>query len=245
MKFSLLLASLAPLAMALPAGSLVARSCPANALSCSSNAGDSCCSPTNGILILVQQWVPGYGPSDAFTMHGLWPDTCNGGQTGSTGCDSTRSYSNVGSIIQSYNSTLYDNMNTYWPSDAGANTNFWTHEWDKHGTCVSTLAPKCYANYQQYEDVNDYFSTALGLRAQYDLYNALSTAGITPGSSTDIGTFSQALQTAFGVVPKVDCSSGTLSEVWLYFNVQNTNTFVPIDAIGSNTCTGSVNYPTK
>ncbi|KAI8060865.1 RNase Sy [Gongronella butleri] len=246
MKLSLTavaLALTAPLAMALP---LEARAtCPLNALSCSSTAGGSCCSPTNGLLILVQQWIPGWGPSDGFTLHGLWPDTCSGGQTGSSGCDSSRQYTGLASIVQSYNSTLYNEMTTYWPSYTGDNDAFWTHEWDKHGTCVSTLAPACYTNYQKYEDVNDYFGKAIALRAQYDLYQVLSAAGITPGGSYDVSEFENAIEQAYGVVPNVNCKSGTLSEIWLYFNVKNTNTYVPTDTVSSSSCSGTVDFPTK
>ena len=49
--------------------------------------------PSMGLLVLVQQWYNGLGPSDEFTMHGLWPDTCSGGQGPANGCDANRVYS--------------------------------------------------------------------------------------------------------------------------------------------------------
>src|SRR3954469_10720703 len=61
----------------------------------------------------------GYGPSDAFTLHGFWPDTCSGGQGPSSGCDASRSYDGLGSILQNANPQLYDEANTYWPSYKG------------------------------------------------------------------------------------------------------------------------------
>ena len=90
-------------------------------------------------------------------MHGLWPDTCSGGIPGSgdSGCDESRNYDDVGSIVKEKDSALYDSMNTYWPSNKGNmwkksvrtksdinvsyfislgdNSKFWTHEWNKHG----------------------------------------------------------------------------------------------------------------
>ncbi|RUS28408.1 hypothetical protein BC938DRAFT_481921 [Jimgerdemannia flammicorona] len=49
--------------------------CRTDILSCSTTVEDTCCSPKHGLLVLAQQWIRGIGPSDAFTMHGLWPNT--------------------------------------------------------------------------------------------------------------------------------------------------------------------------
>ncbi|KAI8328358.1 RNase Sy [Chlamydoabsidia padenii] len=248
MKLPLAVISILSLASALPTLSHTkeAASCPVNTLSCSSTAGGSCCSPTNGLLLLVQQWVQNYGPDDSFTLHGLWPDTCSGGQTGNSGCDSSRQYTNLDSILEG-NDTLYSDMKTYWPSYKGVSNNidFWSHEWDKHGTCVSTLAPKCYSNYQQYQDVYDYFGKALELRQKYDLYSILNDAGITPGDSYSADDFISAIQSALGVQVKVTCSGDDLEEVWLYFHVKNGDQYVPTDSVDSSTCSGTINYPTK
>ncbi|CDH53821.1 ribonuclease t2 [Lichtheimia corymbifera JMRC:FSU:9682] len=223
-------------------------SCPADALSCSASSGDSCCTPENGLLVHVQQWSPGYGPSDAFTLHGLWPDTCNGGIPGSgdSGCDSSRNYDDVGSIIKEKDSSLYNSMNTYWPSNKGDNSEFWTHEWNKHGTCVTTLDPECYGDsYQKNDDVVDYFHQALDLRSKYDLHAILSKASITPGGSYSVSDIEDAIKESTGAAPKVTCSGGDIEEIWLYFHVKGKDGYVPTDSVDKSTCSGSVNYPKK
>ncbi|CAO3644941.1 unnamed protein product [Cunninghamella blakesleeana] len=247
MKTGIILTLAASIANVLAVPTLLARqsdSCPLDAISCSNNSGGECCTPTNGILILVQQWIEGYGPDDAFTMHGLWPDTCSGGQTGDNGCDPSRNYPDLGSIIQS-NQTLNTDMNTYWPSYKDDNPAFWSHEWNKHGTCVSTLQPKCYSNFKENEDVYDYFGTALQLRSKYNLHSTLSDSQITPGGSYSSSSMISAIKSAYGVKPLVNCKNGKLNEIWIYFNVKGGNTFVPIDALGSSSCSGNVNYPDK
>ena len=53
-------------------------------------------------------------------------------------------------------------MNTYWLPDRGTLEHFWEHEWNKHGTCVNTLAPSCYGEgYQAGDEVIDFFNRAV------------------------------------------------------------------------------------
>jgi len=52
---------------------------------------DTCCfNSPGGQLLLTQFWDtdPETGPTDSFTLHGLWPDECNGGYQES--CDPSR-----------------------------------------------------------------------------------------------------------------------------------------------------------
>ncbi|ORZ13738.1 RNase Sy [Absidia repens] len=219
-----------------------------NALSCSNTAGGSCCSPANGLVLLVQQWYHGLGPEDSFTMHGLWPDTCAGGLTPEIGCDESRFYPNMDGILQR-NQTLYENMVTYWPSFKGRSNydEFWSHEWNKHGTCVTTLDPKCFSNFNDHDDVYDYFTTALQLHETYDLYTILSNADITPGGSYSLDQFESAIRSATGFMPKITCKGSTLNEIWLYFNVRNGNQYLPTDSTDHSTCSRirNINYPVK
>lgn len=51
----------------------------------------------------------------------LSPKHSSGGQLSSTGCDTSRTHSDIATIIGDANSTLLDRMNTYWVSYTGDN----------------------------------------------------------------------------------------------------------------------------
>ncbi|ORX85443.1 ribonuclease T2 [Basidiobolus meristosporus CBS 931.73] len=227
-----------------------APTCPLNEISCtipSNTPTNACCAPTYGLVVFAQQWLPKQGPRNAFTIHGLWPNSCNGSYAPSNGCDPSRNYSNVGKLVQQQNATLYQQMNTYWVSYNGDNGAFWTHEWDKHGTCVTTLAPQCFGkNYRKYQEMMDYFGTVLELRQQYDVYSALSSAGILPGKSYPRQAMIQAVRKSLNIDPWFHCKNGVLDEVWLYFNVKGRNQYIPAQKYsGSTQCPTTIEYPPK
>jgi ribonuclease T2 len=94
------------------------------------------------------------------------------------------------------------------------------------GTCVSTLAPSCYSSYTQYQDLFDFLQTTIDLRDQYDIYSALTSAGITPSSSKTykLSALKAATQQAFGYAAAFQCSSGAISEVWIPFHTSGRST---------------------
>jgi len=109
------------------------------------------------------------GPSNSWTIHGLWPDHCDG--TYDSSCDSTRAYTNITAILQSYGKNdLLAYMNTYWVDINGADETFWEHEWAKHGTCISTFKPSCYTSYTAQEEVPDFFQKTVDLFQTLDSY---------------------------------------------------------------------------
>ncbi|KAG0240091.1 ribonuclease T2-like [Actinomortierella wolfii] len=252
---SLAVASLAIVSNALPlSGASVFKrqqlTCPADVLSCSaeSNGLDSCCLPEMGLLLLVQQWIPGYGPPTEFTMHGLWPDTCSGGQGPANGCDPKRVYSDIETRLNNYpgGSSLVQDLHTYWPSYKNDNNAFWAHEWSKHGTCVSNIAPSCSSGKPKDHDVYTYFKKTLELRSQYNLYQTLAAAGITPGSNPQVTKMQEAIKAKFGVQAEINCNGGVLNEIWLYFKVRDGfNDFVPVAPLDTGSCRGSISYPKK
>lgn len=62
-------------------------------------------------------------------------------------------------------------MQTYWLSDSESSEKFWEHEWAAHGTCVSTLDPDCYDDYQTGEEAAAFFQIVVNLFKSLDTYS--------------------------------------------------------------------------
>ncbi|KAF2121946.1 ribonuclease M [Lophiotrema nucula] len=222
--------------------------CPANSqLSCHNTTvvADLCCfNAPGGQLLQTQFWDtdPATGPDNSWTIHGLWPDHCDG--TFDANCDSTRAYTNISAIISSFGKTdLLTYMQTYWKDYQGNDETFWEHEWGKHGTCISTLDPDCYTDHKPTEEVVDFFQKTVDLFKALPSYEWLSAAGIVPSTSATYTT--QAIQNALaknrpGVTVTLGCSSGALNEIWYHYDVRGsvqTGTFVPANPDGTkSTC---------
>ena len=189
-------------------------------LSCSAKASpldvDSCCSETfGGLLLSTQYWDTYTGlesqgqliPPKQWTLHGLWPDFCNGSYT--QYCDLSRQFdpspspntttgTSSGTPIPPYTgpsvSTFisafgrYDLlawMNKYWVNQGAPNSAFWAHEFSKHATCYSTFDVPCYGpEYVLHEDLIDFYQTAIMYYMRFPTYTWLAAAGITPSNST-------------------------------------------------------------
>jgi len=223
-------------------------------VSCSLSRPGSCCfEAPGGLLVQPQFWDtnPSTGPSDSWTIHGLWPDNCDG--TFEQNCDSSRDYTNIAGLLtaQGASDTL-NFMQTYWVDINGQNEQFWEHQWSTHGTCFSTFKPSCLqgSNPTGAEAVA-YFQSAVRLFQTLPTYQWLSDAGITPdGSKTySLNEITSALKSASGFTPALDCTGGSLSQIYWYFNLKGSGidgTFVPIDAPKAGSCPSSgLLYPVK
>ncbi|KAL5345173.1 Ribonuclease T2 precursor (RNase T2) [Pseudogymnoascus australis] len=211
-------------------------SCSNPQLSCHNTTAqaDLCCfNAPGGQLLLTQFWDtdPSTGPADAWTIHGLWPDHCDG--TYDANCDPSREYSNITAILNSFGKTdLLTYMDTNWKDYQGDDESFWEHEWNKHGTCISTLDTTCYDDYKPQTEVADYFEKTVELNKGLNSYKILADAGITP-SATATYTLAQiqdALKAFHGFVPTVGCKNGVFQEIWYHYNVRGslqTGEFVP------------------
>ncbi|KAL2002725.1 hypothetical protein VTN02DRAFT_6108 [Thermoascus thermophilus] len=215
--------------------------CPKPQLSCETrfSGQDTCCfNYPGGQILQTQLWDtdPATGPDDSWTIHGLWPDHCDGGFD--QFCDSKRQYSNISLIlVDSGRGDLLDYMGVYWKDFRGDDADLWEHEWNKHGTCISTLETKCYSDYLPQQEVVDYFDKTVEIFQKLPSYEILAKAGIVPSheQTYTLEEIQGALREAHGADATVRCRYGSLNEIWYHFNVAGrlqTGDFVPSDPDG-------------
>lgn len=202
---------------------------------------DGCCiNHPSGHFLSTQFWdtKPPLGANDTWTVHGLWPDYCKGGFDAF--CNSSRalSGSDVRQIISDADANgthpgLSDFMNQKWKSTFKDASQLWAHEWNKHGTCISTLEIPCYDRDQQKPDppemidsidVLDYFTHAVLLYNSLPTFQFFADHDIIPSHDTTY-TLEQ-LQSAIkssshGMEATIHCRNhNELSEIWYHFNVR-------------------------
>ncbi|KAJ5104093.1 hypothetical protein N7532_004622 [Penicillium argentinense] len=215
---------------------------------------DTCCfNYPGGQMMQTQFWDydPALGPDDSWTIHGLWPDHCNGGFD--QFCDRKRQYSNISLIlVDSGRGDLLEYMSEYWKDNRGDDANLWQHEWNKHGTCVSTLEPHCYEDYIPQQDVVDYFDRTVEVFKGVPSYALLAEAGILPSHTETYkrADIEETLSNAHGATVVPRCRNGALNEIWYFFNVAGslqTGKFIPAQPDGqhSNCPATHIKYPPK
>lgn len=128
-------------------------------------------------------------------------------------------------------------MEKYWKDYSGDDEDFWEHEFGKHGTCMSTLEPSCYPNYQPGDEVVDYFKRAVQVFKSLPSYDWLAAAGIVPSATATytLAAIQAALKVHHGHDVIINCSGNKLNELWYHYNVQGSiqsGTFVPVQYVG-------------
>ncbi|KAF7558735.1 hypothetical protein G7046_g5428 [Stylonectria norvegica] len=216
-------------------------------LSCSDGATpslvDSCCAETFGGLVLQTQFWSVYTglenegqvlPENSWSIHGLWPDYCNGSYT--QYCDLSRQYDPApapnttanGSLIPPYKGASIDTffepygkldllayMNKYWINQGAANWVLWAHEYSKHATCYSTFQKECYGpKAAEHADLFSYLETVITFFRTLPTWGWLSAASIRPSNTTSysLSDIQAALDTGFGVLPFIGCSGPKYNE---------------------------------
>lgn len=179
----------------------------------------SCCYPTTG------------KPAEDFSIHGLWPNRDDGTWPQNCDTDSTFEESEV--------SDLMSRMQKDWPSLACPSSDgvrFWTHEWEKHGTCSLLKQHK-------------YFETALELKAKANLLRVLKHAGIEPNRKLyDLESIKKAVREAMGYTPFVECNvdnrsrNHQLYQVYLCVDSSATK-FIDCPVLPHGRCGSKVEFP--
>jgi ribonuclease T2 len=142
---------------------------------------------------------------------------------------------------------------------SGPNSRLWGHEYNKHGTCINTLAPTCYGpDYRAGIEVIDYFTRAAALFRTLDTYTALARAGIVPDAAKlyPLADVRDALERFAGGRVVLRCGGGrardVLHEAWYVYFVKGslqTGEFVPASELGregnAGNCASEVRYLPK
>ncbi|KAI0727823.1 ribonuclease T2 [Fomitopsis betulina] len=230
---------------------------------------DTCCSPTPGGLVLQTQFWDTYTglelegqllPKDSWTIHGLWPDNCDGSYA--QYCDFSRQYDPDpspavlpdGTTVPAYHGPpvdtfiinfarfdLLDYMNKYWVNQGAPNRDFWAHEFSKHATCTSTFDVACYGpEYREHQDVVDFYLSVVRAFQKFPTYQMLAASGILPSNRTtySLDQLQSALKAQTGAVPYLGCGgqNGTiLEEVWYFNHVLGTEQFGQFKSLDSTT----------
>ncbi|KAF3068800.1 hypothetical protein CFAM422_007818 [Trichoderma lentiforme] len=212
-------------------------------LSCSEGAVadkvDSCCTETFGGLVLQTQFwdtntgLEGIGqllPPYTWTIHGLWPDFCNGSYT--QYCDLSRQYDPspapnttngkpdgtpvpkyTGESIEAWfepygKMDLLAYMKKYWINQYAPNWELWAHEFSKHATCFSTFDKECYGpKANEHDDLFQFFETVIAYYKVLPTWGWLSAANIRPSNTTSysLSDVQDALTLGYGAVPFIGC----------------------------------------
>ncbi|KAG0499639.1 hypothetical protein HPP92_004330 [Vanilla planifolia] len=180
----------------------------------------SCCYPLSG------------KPASDFGIHGLWPNNNDGSFP--SNCDPNSPFDS------SQISDLTNSLNANWPSLSCPSSNsesFWTHEWQKHGTCAESVF-----------DEHGYFSAALDLKAKADVLQMLSSSGIEPNNNSyDLRSIKGAIQAGIGHEPGIECNkdrSGNSQLYQVYLCVDSSgSSFVSCPVLPSVSCSSQVVLP--
>ncbi|KAI1821945.1 ribonuclease T2 family protein [Xylaria intraflava] len=219
-------------------------------LSCSKGAQaglvDTCCAETFGGLILQTQFWDTYTglesegqllPENSWTIHGLWPDFCNGSYT--QYCDLSRQYdpfpdpnTTTGTPdgtpvpawkgepvykfldrFQRYDLLAY--MKRYWIGWNQPSWNLWAHEFSKHATCFSSFDKECWGPaYVQHEEVIEFYETVITYYKRLPTWRWLAEGGIVPSNRTSytLSHIQGVLTSRFGKLPYLGCTGARYNE---------------------------------
>eukprot|EP01089_Gocevia_fonbrunei_P011939 TRINITY_DN2678_c0_g1_i2.p1 TRINITY_DN2678_c0_g1~~TRINITY_DN2678_c0_g1_i2.p1 ORF type:complete len:236 (-),score=32.50 TRINITY_DN2678_c0_g1_i2:86-793(-) len=160
-------------------------------------------------LLYTTRWpyVPSNGdpvPSNVttFSLHGMWPNR-NDTSYPSYCTNEAFDLNKIASLIPTLVEIWYDFEHPNDPSE------FWSHEWDKHGTCATSDSLMS----TQY----DFFNAAIKLQhSVFPIEKALANAGITPSTTpVSLSSFQQAITKGIGALPLMTCHVDSYNNVYV------------------------------
>ncbi|XP_046545149.1 ribonuclease Oy-like [Haliotis rubra] len=130
----------------------------------------------------------------AWTVHGLWPNSRSGNEPSNCNSSWPFNYDDIKS--------LEANLTAQWPNlftDTPKN-DFWEHEWEKHGTCATSLPAT--------DNELHFFTTALQLNTKLRLQQVLKVFDVIPSKDTGYNAteVSNLLEKYFGSAPVLRCT---------------------------------------
>lgn len=199
-------------------------------------------------MLQTQFWdyYPPIGANDTFTLHGLWPDNCDG--TYEQFCDASLDISKgeiKRIVVDQFNDDdLYLKIQRVWKNFNGDDESLWIHEFNKHATCIKTIRPGCYGGtYKKNENIYDFFKISVALYEKYPTFQFLEKNGIVPSNEKTYtkSEIAAALSSNFdGHEVYFKCNKyNALQEIWYYHYLHGSllnEEFVPIGSLLRSNC---------
>lgn len=132
----------------------------------------------------------------------MWPSVSSGTQPAF--CGGTFEPSDISSILRK--------MEYAWPSYDGSNDSFWSHEYDKHGSCAKDSPGM--------DTVFGFFNTTIGIWENLDIMGAMNAAGVYPSDSQSykVEDIVRGMSQKLGYAPVIGCSDGDINTMALCFD---------------------------
>lgn len=114
---------------------------------------------------------------------------------------------------------------------------FWSHEWEKHGTCAESEL-----------DIHEYFEKGLQLKEKANLLKFLKDANIEPNDEFySLESISDAIKQAVGFTPGIECNrdsahNSQLYQVYLCVDTSASD-FIECPVLPRTKCGSDIQFP--
>ena len=131
-------------------------------------------------------------------------------------------------------------MDKHWPSLSCPSSNglrFWSHEWEKHGTCSESEL-----------DQKEYFEAAIKLKEKANLLKVLNSAGIEANDEMySLESVKNAIEEGIGFTPGIECnrdSAGNAQLYQVYLCVDTSGSeFIKCPILPRTKCASTIQFP--